>query len=81
MNLGSPHSTALKKSRDTFNEELRRCEKLGILTYNFHPGSSLSKISAQQCCSLVSESINLAHALTDNVVTVIENMSSQGATV
>ena len=80
MNLGSPNLKTLLKSRDTFNEELRRCEKLGILTYNFHPGSSLSKITAR-CCSLVSESINLAHALTDNIVTVIENMSCQGATV
>lgn len=81
MNPGSPESDSLSKSRSLFLDGIKRCEKLGIERYNFHPGSSLGKISPQKCCEVVAESINYIHAHTNNVVTVIENMSKQGNTV
>lgn len=38
MNLGSPVTETLEKSRCMLIEELQRCERLGIPHFNFHPG-------------------------------------------
>ncbi|XP_042219614.1 probable endonuclease 4 isoform X1 [Homarus americanus] len=81
MNLGSPVPEILKKSRDMLLEELQRCEKLGIPHYNFHPGSTVGKISREECCRCIAESINLAHDQTKDVICVLENMSCQGFTI
>ncbi|KJH50223.1 apurinic endonuclease [Dictyocaulus viviparus] len=37
MNPGSPDPEKLMKSREAMLDECRRCERLGILYYNFHP--------------------------------------------
>lgn len=81
LNLGSPDDEGLKKSRALFLDGLKRCDKLGIGVYNFHPGSTLNKISPKKCCEKIAESINYAHANTNNVIAVIENMSKQGGCV
>ena len=81
LNLGSPEPAALSRSRSLFLDGLKRCEKLGIQVYNFHPGSTLGKITPQKCCENIAESINYVHAHTNNVIAVIENMSKQGNTV
>ncbi|KAK8733569.1 hypothetical protein OTU49_006363 [Cherax quadricarinatus] len=78
MNLGCPVPETLEKSRNMLLEELQRCEKLGIPHYNFHPGSSLGKITREECCKIIAESINLAHKQTKGVICVLENMSCQG---
>jgi len=38
MNLGSQDPVILGKSRATLLDEVQRCERLGILYYNIHPG-------------------------------------------
>ncbi|XP_037794632.1 probable endonuclease 4 [Penaeus monodon] len=81
MNLGSPNPETLEKSRNMLLEELQRCERLGIPHYNFHPGSTTGKISREECCKLIAESINKAHEQTKGVICVLENMSCQGFTV
>ncbi|XP_045584236.2 probable endonuclease 4 isoform X1 [Procambarus clarkii] len=81
MNLGSPVPETLEKSRNMLLEELQRCEKLQIPHYNFHPGSTLGKISREECCKTIAESINLAHSQTKAVICVLENMSCQGFTI
>ncbi|XP_063615626.1 apurinic-apyrimidinic endonuclease-like [Penaeus indicus] len=81
MNLGSPSPEILAKSRNRLLEELQRCERLGIPHYNFHPGSTTGKISREECCKLIAESINKAHEQTKGVICVLENMSCQGFTV
>ncbi|ESO89277.1 hypothetical protein LOTGIDRAFT_210318 [Lottia gigantea] len=81
INCGSPDDQTLQKSRTALIDELQRCELLGIPLYNFHPGSSCGKISREECMDKISESINLAHSQTNNVITVIENMSCQGNTI
>jgi len=40
LNLGSSDALKLEKSRSTLLDECRRCERLGIKMYNFHPGSA-----------------------------------------
>jgi len=41
INLGHPEAAGLEKSRRAFLDELQRCEQLGLIYLNFHPGSHL----------------------------------------
>lgn len=81
MNCGSPEEETLAKSRATLVDELKRCEKLGLTLYNFHPGSTCGKITVDECLDKIAVSIDQAHKKTKYVVTVLENMSCQGNTV
>ncbi|MBP5366542.1 MAG: deoxyribonuclease IV [Bacteroidales bacterium] len=77
INLGSPDAEGLKKSRDSFLDEMRRCEQLGLSLLNFHPGSHL-KTNPDDCLDRIAESINIALAQTHGVCAVIENTAGQG---
>lgn len=81
INLGHPEKEGLKRSRDAFLDEMQRCEQLGLDRLNFHPGSSLSKISEEECLKIVGESINIALDKTKGVIAVIENTAGQGSNV
>jgi deoxyribonuclease-4 len=81
INLGHPEEEGLAKSRAAFLDEMQRCEQLGLQLLNFHPGSSLSKVSLEGCLDRVAESINLALAQTTGVTAVIENTAGQGTNV
>ena len=79
INLGHPEEEGLQKSRAAFLDEMQRCEQLGLKLLNFHPGSSLNKVSVEDCLSLIAESINLALEKTKGVTAVIENTAGQGS--
>lgn len=79
INLGSPDPEALDKSRRAFLDELRRCEQLGLSMLNFHPGSHLNRISAEESLDTIAESINRALDITAGVKAVIENTAGQGS--
>ena len=79
INLGHPEEEGLQKSRAAFLDEMQRCEQLGLKLLNFHPGSSLNKISIEDCLSLIAESINIALEKTKGVTAVIENTAGQGS--
>lgn len=81
INLGHPDNILLKKSRLSFIEEMTRCNELGLMFLNFHPGSHLKKISENACLSRISESINLALDQTKKIVAVLENTAGQGTNV
>ncbi len=81
INLGHPEAESLKKSREAFIDEMRRCEQLGLKLLNFHPGSHLRKISEDDCLMRVAESINLALQQTKDVTAVIETTAGQGSNV
>nr|XP_054923665.1 probable endonuclease 4 isoform X2 [Dermacentor andersoni] len=81
LNCGSPDPVVLEKSRATLVDELKRCEMLGLVYYNFHPGSTCGVISRDACMDLIAESINQAHKETTYVISVIENMCKQGNTL
>ncbi|XP_065066306.1 probable endonuclease 4 [Rhopilema esculentum] len=81
VNCASPDDVSLSKSRDTLIDELKRCEKLGLTLYNFHPGSTCGKITREEGIDRIAESINIAHKETKYVVTLIENMCCQGYTI
>lgn len=79
INLGSPDDEGLKKSREAFIDEMRRCELLGLTMLNFHPGSHLNKIDIDACLDRIAESINIALSQTLGVKAVIENTAGQGS--
>ena len=81
INLGHPEEKALTKSREAFLDECRRCEQLGLVYLNFHPGSHLNKMSEDNCLGRIAESINITLDKTRGVCAVIENTAGQGTNV
>ncbi|GHV01094.1 putative endonuclease 4 [Campylobacterota bacterium] len=81
INLGAPEDESLKKSREAFIDEIKRCEQLGLKLFNFHPGSHKKMISEDECIRRISESINIAHDRTSGVKLVIENTAGQGSNI
>ena len=78
INLGSPDPEGLEKSRAAFTDEMHRCEQLGLVRLNFHPGSHLNAISPDECLARIAESINRTLDKTSGVTAVIENTAGQG---
>ncbi len=79
INLAHPEQEKRIKSQDSFLEEMKRCDLLGLKLLNFHPGSSLKKISESEAIANIAESLNMILDKTKNVTTVIENTAGQGA--
>lgn len=78
INLGHPEADGLKKSREAFLDELMRCEQLGLVTLNFHPGSHLNKASESESLKIIADSLNWVISKTKSAVPVIENTAGQG---
>ena len=79
INLGHPDEEGLHKSRESFFEEMHRCELLGLDRLNFHPGSHLNRISTEGSLDRIAESINMALERSSGVTAVIENTAGQGS--
>lgn len=79
INIGSPQEGILRKSREAFTEELKRCELLGLDRLNFHPGSHLNLFGTEECMVAIARSINLSLEATRGVTAVIENTAGQGS--
>ncbi|KAJ7829981.1 xylose isomerase-like protein [Mycena olivaceomarginata] len=67
INLGNPDAEKRQKSYDCFLDDLQRCESLGLLLYNFHPGSTVGKATTDESISLIAGCINEAHKATKTV--------------
>ncbi len=78
INLGNPDPEGLGRSRYAFNDEMKRCEQLGLDRLNFHPGSHLERITEEQSLDLIAESVNIALTKSNGVIAVIENTAGQG---
>lgn len=81
INLGNPDNDSRKKSLEAFVDEIKRCELLGLLKLNFHPGHHLNLISEKECLQLIAGSVNAALKLTEGVTLVVENTAGQGSAV
>lgn len=79
INLGHPEAEGLEKSRAAFDEEMLRCQQLGLDRLNFHPGSHLRQIGEAESLGRIAESINRALDRTRGVTAVIENTAGQGS--
>jgi deoxyribonuclease IV len=79
INLCARNPSTLKKSRKAFEDELRRCEMLGIHALIFHPGSHIGA-GEEQGIKLIAESINIAHRKTHgfHVLSALETTAGQG---
>lgn len=78
INLGNPDPEGLGRSRYAFNDEMKRCEQLGLDRLNFHPGSHLGRMTEEECLSMIAESVNIALSKSNGVIAVIENTAGQG---
>ncbi|MBO7285166.1 MAG: deoxyribonuclease IV [Alistipes sp.] len=79
INLGHPDEDGLEKSRESFFEEMHRCELLGLDRLNFHPGSHLKRIDEEGSLRRIAESINMALERSNGVTAVLENTAGQGS--
>ena len=79
INLGHPDQDGLEKSRESFFEEMSRCERLGLDRLNFHPGSHLKRIDERASLDRIAESINMALERTSGVTAVLENTAGQSS--
>ena len=81
INPGSPDMEMLGKSREALLDEMKRCEQLGLLMLNFHPGAHLNKMSEEDCMKVIAESINEVLSYSNGVIAVIENTAGQGSAI
>ena len=82
INLCAKDKAILWKSRESFIEELERCERLGIPYLNFHPGAHGGQGEADGL-KIVAESLNMTHEKTKDlhVRTMIETTAGQGTAI
>ena len=82
INLCAPNNDILRKSRESFIDELNRCELLEIPFLNFHPGGHLGK-GESDGIKLIAESLNICHSNTKNykVKSMLEATAGQGTAI
>ena len=79
INLGHPEDEKREKSMNAFLDEVHRCEQLGLVKLNFHPGSHLKKISEEECLERIADAMNWTLGNSESVSLVIENTAGQGS--
>lgn len=77
VNLAHTDPERTKQAYEAFVDDLKRCERLGIHLYNFHPGNVAGKERPEAIAHLAGN-LNKAHKETSNVVTLLENMAAGG---
>ncbi|KAI5851081.1 xylose isomerase-like protein [Morchella snyderi] len=77
INLAQSDQEKAKQAYDCFIDDLKRCERLSIGLYNFHPGSTLG-LPRPEALIRIAAHLNQAHKETRFVKTVLENMAGQG---
>jgi len=82
INLGSSNPSVLHKSQKAFEEELIRCQKLGISFLNFHPGATVGA-TEEQCLNNIVASLEQFEELISHGATrlLLETTAGQGSTV
>ncbi|PWY64124.1 apurinic or apyrimidinic site lyase [Aspergillus eucalypticola CBS 122712] len=80
VNLAQEDKTKAKQAYDSFLDDLRRCEALGITLYNFHPGSANQTPHASAITRLA-KALTSALSATSTVTPVLETMCGHGSTI
>ena len=80
INLGSAKEELLKKSKEAFLEEIKRCHLLDITYLNFHPGSATGQ-TEEKCLKIICKSLNgFAHAIAKGKTKLlVETTAGQGS--
>ena len=81
INLANPEREEWERSVAAFTEEMRRCQRLGLKSLNFHPGSHKGALSEEEALKRIAEGVNRALGETEGVVAVIENTAGQGSSL
>ncbi|KAI1407832.1 AP endonuclease [Hypoxylon sp. FL1857] len=77
VNLAQAEKEKADQAYNSFLDDLKRCESLGVKLYNFHPGNSNGEDRAE-AIGRIAKQLNKAHKATSTVITVLENMAGQG---
>lgn len=80
VNLAAAEKEKADQAYNSFVDDLKRCESLGIKLYNFHPGNTNGEPRAE-AIGRIAKQLNKAHKATSTVITVLENMAGQGNVV
>lgn len=80
VNLAAKDSEKSKQAYDSFVDDLKRCEELGIKLYNFHPGNTNGE-PRDEALGRIAACLNRAHQETNGVVTLLENMAAANNTI
>ena len=82
INLCAVQPETLRKSRDGFEDELRRCESLGIMGLVVHPGSHMGA-GEDEGIKRIAESLNMLHQRTQGFRTrsLLEMTAGQGTAI
>lgn len=79
VNLAHTDKARTDQAYNAFLDDLKRCERLGIKLYNFHPGVANSTDGDRQAAiAHLASNINRAHGETSSVITLLENMAAGG---
>ncbi|KAK4614142.1 Apurinic-apyrimidinic endonuclease 1 [Fulvia fulva] len=80
VNLAHTDKARTAQAYDSYLDDLKRCEALGIKLYNIHPGNTAGNDRAVAIQHLASN-INRAHQETKSVITLLENMAADNNTI
>ncbi|EEQ92578.1 hypothetical protein RJZ56_004658 [Blastomyces dermatitidis] len=80
VNLAQEDPTKAKQAYDSFLDDLKRCEELGIKLYNFHPGAT-NQTTLESSLSRLAQALISALKATTTVVPVLETMCGHGTTI
>ncbi|HLX12254.1 MAG TPA: deoxyribonuclease IV [Bacteroidota bacterium] len=82
INMCASNKDILKKSREGYLDELKRCEAVGIPYLNFHPGGHMGQ-GEETGIKLIIETLNFAHEKTKGYKTksVLETTAGQGTAI
>lgn len=82
VNLGSPVLESLEKSKNAFEEEIKRCQALDISYLNFHPGAAVGS-TEEECLNTIIDSLNSYEKLLEKGKTtlLLETTAGQGTNV
>ncbi|KAF2151162.1 AP endonuclease [Myriangium duriaei CBS 260.36] len=77
VNLAHTDKERTEQAYGAFIDDLKRCERLGIGLYNFHPGN-VQGVTRGEAIRHLAGNLNRAHKETKSVVTLLENMAAGG---
>ncbi|KAF7717747.1 Uncharacterized protein PECH_007696 [Penicillium ucsense] len=80
VNLAQNDKAKAKQAYDSFLDDLRRCEALGIRLYNFHPGST-NQTPLPEALARLADALTRAISETSTVIPVLETMCGHGHTI
>ncbi|KAJ5142253.1 uncharacterized protein N7443_006972 [Penicillium atrosanguineum] len=80
VNLAQNDQSKSDQAYNSFLEDLRRCEALGITLYNFHPGST-NQTPLPGALARLASTLTKALTETTTVIPVLETMCGHGNTI